>query len=36
METVRQWWMDSDYKATKEELLERLQETMQDHGKGDS
>lgn len=36
METVRQWWMDSDYKATKEELLERLQETMQDQGKGDS
>nr|XP_054766191.1 LOW QUALITY PROTEIN: CCA tRNA nucleotidyltransferase 1, mitochondrial-like [Lytechinus pictus] len=31
MEQVRQWWMDSDFKANKEELLERLREMIQDH-----
>lgn len=36
LETVRQWWLDSDFTATKEELLERLKETMQESGQGDS
>ncbi|XP_071495847.1 CCA tRNA nucleotidyltransferase 1, mitochondrial-like [Diadema antillarum] len=36
LDEVRQWWLDSDFKATREELLERLQETRQESGKGNS